>query len=65
MPFEQGDFDRLPERASRPCGTDVDAFFDKVLVNAEDRQVREARLGFLQKISDLMNVVADISKLSD
>jgi glycyl-tRNA synthetase beta chain len=62
--FEKGNFD-IALKSLSGLRNDVDAFFDKVLVNAEDRQVREARLGFLQKISDLMNVVADISKLSE
>ena len=42
----------------------VDAFFDKVLVNAEDPKVRAARLGLLAKLGAAMNKVADISKLS-
>ncbi len=43
---------------------DVDAFFDKVLVNAEDPKLRAARLGLLDKLGGAMNQVADISKLS-
>ena len=43
---------------------DVDAFFDRVLVNAEDEKVRANRLGLLTQLSDLMNRVADISKLA-
>jgi glycyl-tRNA synthetase beta chain len=43
---------------------DVDAFFDKVLVNAEDVKLRETRLGLLTKLGAVMNRVADISKLS-
>ncbi len=43
---------------------DVDAFFDKVLVNAEDARVRENRLALLTELGALMNKVADISKLS-
>jgi glycyl-tRNA synthetase beta chain len=42
----------------------VDAFFDKVLVNAEEPKVRAARLGLLAKLGAVMNRVADISKLS-
>jgi glycyl-tRNA synthetase beta chain len=42
----------------------VDAFFDKVLVNAEDPKLRAARLGVLAKLGAAMNKVADISKLS-
>jgi len=44
--------------------SDVDAFFDKVLVNAEDPKLRAARLGLLAKLGQVMNMVADISKLS-
>ncbi len=43
---------------------DVDAFFDKVLVNAEDPKLRAARLGLLAELGGVMNKVADISRLS-
>jgi glycyl-tRNA synthetase beta chain len=43
---------------------DVDAFFDKVLVNADDEKVRANRLGLLTQLGTLMNRVADISKLA-
>ncbi|HZZ94002.1 MAG TPA: glycine--tRNA ligase subunit beta [Usitatibacter sp.] len=43
---------------------DVDAFFDKVLVNAEDEKVRANRLALLTQLGILMNRVADISKLA-
>jgi len=41
----------------------ITAFFDKVLVMAEDKAVKENRLGLLQKIAALANGVADLSKL--
>lgn len=44
--------------------SDVDAFFEKVLVNAEDPKLRETRLGLLTRLGVVMNKVADISKLS-
>lgn len=43
---------------------DVDAFFDKVLVNAEDLAVRSNRLGLLSSLERLLNSVADISRLA-
>jgi glycyl-tRNA synthetase beta chain len=43
---------------------EVDAFFEKVLVNAEDQKLRQTRLGLLTKLGSVMNRVADISKLS-
>ena len=43
---------------------DVDSFFDKVLVNAEDPALRAARLHLLARLGATMNRVADISKLS-
>jgi glycyl-tRNA synthetase beta chain len=43
---------------------DVDAFFDKVLVNAEDEAIRMNRLALLTQLGELMNRVADISKLA-
>ncbi len=45
-------------------GADVDAFFDKVMVNAEDEKIRANRLGLLTQLALLMNRVADISKLA-
>ncbi len=41
----------------------ITAFFDKVLVMAEDAKVKENRLGLLQKIAGLANGVADLGKL--
>jgi glycyl-tRNA synthetase len=41
----------------------VNAFFDKVLVMAEDPAVRENRLGLLQRIAALPSGVADLSRL--
>ncbi len=41
----------------------ITAFFDKVLVMAEDKSVKENRLGLLQKIASLASGVADLSKL--
>jgi glycyl-tRNA synthetase len=41
----------------------VNAFFDKVLVMAEDKKLQENRLGLLQRIAALANSVADLSKL--
>ena len=43
---------------------EVDAFFDKVLVNADDPQVRANRHALLRRLGALMNQVADISKLA-
>jgi glycyl-tRNA synthetase beta chain len=43
---------------------DVDAFFEKVLVNAEDEKLRANRLALLSELGLLMNRVADISKLA-
>ena len=42
----------------------VDAFFDGVMVMAEDPMIRSNRLALLSRLSGLMNRVADISKLS-
>jgi glycyl-tRNA synthetase beta chain len=43
---------------------DVDAFFDKVLVNAEDPAVRANRLALLTGLERVLNRVADISRLA-
>jgi glycyl-tRNA synthetase beta chain len=41
----------------------VDAFFDKVTVNAEDKAVRENRLKLLNEIREATRAVADFSKI--
>ncbi|MGE0383056.1 MAG: glycine--tRNA ligase subunit beta, partial [Hyphomicrobium sp.] len=42
----------------------VDAFFDKILVNAEDAKIRENRLNLLSEIRAATQTVADFSKIS-
>jgi glycyl-tRNA synthetase beta chain len=42
----------------------VDAFFDQVMVNAEDAAVRRNRLALLQRLSDRLGSVAAIEHLS-
>jgi glycyl-tRNA synthetase beta chain len=42
----------------------VDTFFDEVMVMAEEPVTRRNRLGLLAKLNDLMNAVADISRLA-
>ena len=41
----------------------ITSFFDKILVMAEEKDVRENRLGLLQRIASLADGVADLSKL--
>ena len=43
----------------------VDAFFDNVMVMADDATVKQNRLNLLNELSQLMNAVADISLLSE
>ncbi|MBL8519960.1 MAG: glycine--tRNA ligase subunit beta [Betaproteobacteria bacterium] len=47
-----------------PLKTPVDAFFDAVMVNAEDPKLRTNRLALLSDLHALMNQVADLSKLA-
>ena len=42
----------------------VDAFFDNVMVNADDMKLRANRLALLAQLHQAMNRVADISKLA-
>ncbi|OFZ67652.1 MAG: glycine--tRNA ligase subunit beta [Betaproteobacteria bacterium RBG_16_56_24] len=44
--------------------TPIDDFFDKVMVNAEDVDLRNNRLALLLQLQQTMNRVADISKLA-
>ena len=41
----------------------VDAFFDKVTVNVEDKPVRENRLRLLNEIREATRAVADFSRI--
>lgn len=43
---------------------EVDTFFDQVMVMADEPQLRNNRLALLKSLGDLMNQVADISKLA-
>lgn len=42
----------------------VDAFFEDVMVMAEDARIRQNRLALLKTLSDQMNAVADIARLA-
>jgi glycyl-tRNA synthetase beta chain len=42
----------------------VDAFFEQVMVNAEDPALRSNRLALLRNLFDTMNLVADLSRLA-
>jgi glycyl-tRNA synthetase beta chain len=44
--------------------TPVDAFFDTVMVNADDPRLRANRLGLLARLHAAMNRVADLSRLA-
>lgn len=55
--------DKLQHLAS--LRDEVDAFFDKVMVNAEDAAVKANRLAMLKKLQDLFGSVADISLLQN
>jgi glycyl-tRNA synthetase beta chain len=41
----------------------ITTFFDKVLVMAEDKAVKENRLGLVGQVASLSNGIADLSKL--
>ena len=43
--------------------TKVDAFFDKVTVNVDDKLLRENRLKLLNEIREATRAVADFSKI--
>jgi glycyl-tRNA synthetase len=50
-------------RAFAPFVPHIQAFFDAVLVMAEDDDLREARLALLQRIAALADGIVDLSKL--
>jgi glycyl-tRNA synthetase beta chain len=43
----------------------VDAFFNDVMVNDPDDNIRQNRLGLLNQLHDSMNRVADLSRLAN
>jgi glycyl-tRNA synthetase beta chain len=61
--FERGDY-TASLQALAALRTPVDAFFDAVMVNAEDAALRANRLGLLALLHQAMNRVADLSRLS-
>jgi glycyl-tRNA synthetase beta chain len=63
MAFSVGDYSASLQ-ALAVLKAPVDAFFDTVMVNAEDRALRANRLGLLAKLHAAMNRVADLSKLA-
>ena len=42
----------------------VDAFFENVMVNADDPALKANRLALLKQLQDAMNCVANLSKLA-
>ena len=60
--FEAGDYTGSLQ-ALATLRTPVDAFFDGVMVNAEELDLRLNRQGLLKSLHDAMNRVADLSRL--
>ena len=61
--FDRGDY-TASLQALAALRAPVDAFFDTVLVNADDPALRANRLGLLARLHAAMNRVADLSKLA-
>ncbi|MDH4114439.1 MAG: glycine--tRNA ligase subunit beta [Burkholderiaceae bacterium] len=61
--YASGDYTGML-RALAPLKLPVDRFFDEVMVNVDDAQLRANRLGLLAALRATMNRVADISKLT-
>ncbi|HEY9238358.1 MAG TPA: DALR anticodon-binding domain-containing protein, partial [Burkholderiaceae bacterium] len=61
--FERGDY-AASLQALAALKAPVDAFFDGVMVNADDAALRANRLGLLATLHAAMNRVADLSKLA-
>jgi glycyl-tRNA synthetase beta chain len=61
--YERGDFTGVLKTFAALKGP-VDAFFDTVMVMAEDRELRQNRLALLAELRNEMNRVADLSKLA-
>ncbi|MDY0744091.1 glycine--tRNA ligase subunit beta [Paucibacter sp. R3-3] len=61
--FEQGQY-AASLRELAALKAPVDAFFDGVMVNADDAALRANRLGLLKTLHQAMNRVADLSRLA-
>jgi len=61
--FESGDYTGSLQTLAALRGP-VDAFFDDVMVNAEEPDLRRNRLGLLATLHGAMNRVADLSRLA-
>ena len=61
--FKQGDFTGYLKTFA-VLKSPVDAFFDSIMVMAEDPALRRNRLALLADLRNEMNRVADISKLA-
>ncbi len=61
--FDKGDYTASLQSLAA-LRAPVDAFFDGVMVNAEDPALRNNRLGLLATLHQAMNRIADLSKLS-
>src|SRR5690606_17251571 len=61
--LSQGDYVGVLTRLAR-LRPQVDAFFDAVMVNAEDPKVRANRLALLRRLADRLGSVAAIEHLS-
>lgn len=61
--FATGDY-TAALKSLAPLKVPVDAFFDGVMVNADDPKLRANRLALLGELHALMNKVADLSKLA-
>jgi glycyl-tRNA synthetase beta chain len=61
--FERGDY-TASLQVLAALREPVDAFFDSVMVNAEDEKLRANRLALLAQLHAAMNRVADLSKLA-
>ena len=59
----RGRLHRVACRRWRNCVRPVDAFFESVMVNAPEMDLRLNRQGLLQALHDAMNRVADLSRL--
>ena len=62
-PLPRGDFTGTLKTLAQ-LRDDVDAFFNDVMVMAEDAALRNNRLALLSSLHGMMNRVADISKLA-
>jgi len=59
---KEADYNKMLDKIVSLCDS-IDVFFDKVMVMVEDEKLRDNRLAILNRIAEMVYLIADFSKL--